>query len=476
MKKYTVLLFIGLTILACEDFLEEEPLDSVAPEAFFQTEVQVDIALNGMYHRFINENWYRRAIWNFTILGTDIGRFRATTNVIFASYDTYTVDPSNRWIEGFMGQAYVTLNAANTVINRVQGSSLSEELKTRAIAEAKFIRARTYFDMVRVYGGVNIKTDETISPQVDPSDFPRHTAAEVYDQIILDLTDAKAGLGLEPRTVGTPTFWVAQALLGKVMMQRAGTLNESNADQLWADAASELDNVINNGPFELLPNFADIFDLANEGSIEHVFSIKFSRELSGGHMGFRFMGPRGRDVVPGNGFHTILVDTNFYANYTPADTRRLATARQDTTINGEFIEYRDGLAVNKYLDPAPRDGHRGDNDHIYMRLADVLLLAAEAHNEVSGPNATAYGYINQVRNRAGLPDLTTGLDQATFRDALLAERALELAFESHRKFDLVRMDKLVEVMAAKGINITRDDYVQPIPQSFLDELGWENNP
>ncbi|MEM9329158.1 MAG: RagB/SusD family nutrient uptake outer membrane protein, partial [Bacteroidota bacterium] len=137
----------------------------------------------------------------------------------------------------------------------------------------------------------------------------------------------------------------------------------------------------------------------------------------------------------------------------------------------------DGLAINKYLDPEPLDGHRGDNDHIYMRFADVLLLAAEAINRSNGgPNAVAYEYVNRVRNRAGIADLTPGLDQMAFEDALLEERALELAYEGHRKFDLIRTDQLVDVMAERGIDITREDYLMPIPQSILDELGWTNNP
>ncbi|MEM9327393.1 MAG: RagB/SusD family nutrient uptake outer membrane protein, partial [Bacteroidota bacterium] len=355
MKKFLIVVIVGFVAVSCEDFLEKEPLDSVAPDAFFQTEEQTEIALNGMYDRFNNESWYRRAIWNFTILGTDLGTFRARGNAAFANFDTYTVDPANRWIEGLMAQAYLAINAANTVINRVERSGLSEAFIATAIAEARFIRALVYFDLVRVYGGVHVTIDETITPETDPALFSRNSAAEVYDQIVSDLTSARDNLPDVPRTIGTPTSWAAQALLGKVMMQRAGTLADSDAATLWNNAATELQGVITNGPFDLLQDYGDIFDIQNEGSMEHVFAIKFSRQVSGGHMGFRFLGPRGRDVVPGNGFHTILVDTVFYARYAMEDQRRLVTARQDTTINGTFIEYRDGLAINKYLDPEPLD-------------------------------------------------------------------------------------------------------------------------
>ena len=172
------------------------------------------------------------------------------------------------------------------------------------------------------------------------------------------------------------------------------------------------------------------------------------------------------------GFGDDPATDNLYNAYRAEDKRRNLTIKvyspMGTPVPPATIVFPG--YVYKYLDPAATGNNDGNNNFPVIRYADVLLMYAEALNEQAANNIEAYNAINRIRNRAGLPNLTTGLSQAAFRDSILLERRLELAFEGHRRYDLVRTKRLVSAMAAQNpsIKVQQHHYLLPIPQTERD--------
>lgn len=378
-------------------------------------------------------------------------------------------------IANFWRAAYKVINRTNTVLGRIDGIEINTELANRYKLECKFIRALMYFNLVRVYGDVPLVLKEiSISESYD---ILREPKENVYNQIIADLKEAQ-GLPVSYSTAedGRATQGAAKALLANVYM----TLHK------YAEAETILAEIINSGQYSLLENtpgslnidgYKNVFSPVNHNSKEGIFEIQF---LKGGYgEGSNYannFAPEnsGTNVVAvgGTGGNNIP-EMDIYNAYEEGDLRRdcsMSLGYYDNRKNNEWVESR---YVCKFMD-VPYQNNDASNNYPVIRYADVILMYAEALNQ-NGKTAEACKYLNMTRRR-GFGYQTTEIspvdlqttDKAQFSLMVEQERRVELAFENHRWFDLIRTGRAVEVMRSKGFSLNETNLICPIPQKQID--------
>ncbi|MCK5211011.1 MAG: RagB/SusD family nutrient uptake outer membrane protein, partial [Cyclobacteriaceae bacterium] len=358
------------------------------------------------------------------------------------------------------------------VLTYIEDVDFEQSVKGQYIGESLALRSLAYFNLVRIFGDVPL----VISADADISDSyntPRSSVADVYSIIVTDLTNAISKL---PETYdvsesGRVTQGAAQTLLGQVY------LTQKN----FADAAAQFSAVIDNDNYSLLGAYEENFVGVNQGNGEAVWQILF--KSGAGSMGSAYPNwhaPDGSDgiLVPTGGtlgFNQVTND--MYDAYEAGDLRRDVSVGLGYTDNNGV--WQDAKYIKLYVDIDPGAGtYDSESDWNLFRYSHVLLMAAEALNEESGPTAKCYEYINAVRSRAGLADLT-GLDKSSFRNAVYAEQRVEVAFEGHRWFDLIRTDRAISVMNSKvdagdtgtsvgpGSPISEFQLLFPLPESVI---------
>lgn len=350
--------------------------------------------------------------------------------------DRFIFDPSHASFGAFWNASYKAIAECNMVLNRASGVDMDALLKNRYIAEVKFIRALTYFNLVRIFGDVPLVTKE-LTNYKESYDYGRAPVSEVYGQITKDLTEAAAALpdsytGVD---LGRATSGAAKAMLGKVYLTQGK----------FAEASTILGEVISSGKYALEPDFNNIFNTSNESNPEIIFSVRYMRGGLGLGSGF------GGSMLPANSGTTILKTgaTNGSYNSEMPEWETLYTEkdkRKDISVGYYAPGAPTAFYSSKFIDQAATTPTDAENDWIVVRYADVLLMRAEALNELN-KTAEAEPLINMVRQRAGLANLT-GLTQENFRLAMEQERRLELSMEGHRWFDLVRTGRALAVMNA----------------------------
>ncbi|NID09202.1 RagB/SusD family nutrient uptake outer membrane protein [Fibrivirga algicola] len=450
------------------DFLTEQPKDFLSPTNFYQTEADATAALIATYSSL-------RAIYsqNFYFVG-DLPSEQTNpgtgNNIDRTNIDNFLFEPTNTITTGIWNDSYVTINRANVVIARLPGISMNADRKNAIVAEAKFLRALSYFNLVRIYGGVPLRLQETAS--LEGLDVARSPVADVYALIIADLKEAEAALPNQQTgaTLGRASKGAASALLAYVYLTKKD----------WANAAAKSQEVIDKAStygYSLFTNPADIWKVENKNKQEHIFMCQYQAGAEGlGSAYNHFFTSRSANaiLVGGSGFAIHLVEDAFWKSFTAGDARRDASILSSFTDPKtlKVISYPSTalaeLSIFKYYDPAPFTRSNNNNNYPLLRFADVLLINAEALNESAGPNAQAYESVNKIRRRAKLADLTAGLTQQQFRDAVLRERSLEFCFESKRYFDLIRTETLIPVMTAAGKKPLPRNLLFPIPQREID--------
>jgi hypothetical protein len=451
------LLVTAFTVSACDDeFLTEVPSDFVAPENFYRNADDALAAVNAAYATFnnlrsplSNDDYYGRNFFMVTEFQTE-----TITNRLSAGNERSLVDnfhtqflPTHPYIETIWQAAYAAINRANSVIDRVPAVAMDETLRDRIVGEAKFLRALHYYNLAGLFGGVPLKLSETAG--LDNLGAARASASETWEQIIQDLEDAAAVLppAYPANEFGRATSGAALTLKGKAHLQRAQTGAGSAADYAAADAAFR--EVMTLG-YSLDANYGSLFDGSNEGSPEVIFSIQNTSVPGFGGRLSEWIAPNpssGTRVFPGALNH-FQAERPFYDSYNPNDSRKEGTwlvsyVQSDTLLTWDWSQgarMRDqygstGPTLKKYLDPDASDEGAEEPDLVLLRYADVLLSLAEAINEASGPTGEAYGFVDEVRARAGVPSLTAGLSQQDFRDSLFLERRYEFTGETHGIFD-----------------------------------------
>ncbi|MGN7820440.1 RagB/SusD family nutrient uptake outer membrane protein [Chitinophaga sp. 22536] len=407
--------------------------------------------------------------------------------------DDYTYTPANDYLTEIWKSAYEGINRANYLTQykdkNISGNSINFAGKDALYGEIYFLRAYYYFTLVKFFGDVPLFFERRLNLS-DSRKLQRAPKADVYAQIEKDLNAAIAVLPNTNPQAGRVTKYAAQALLGKVLVYE----NKFDA------AAAILENVAN-GPFTLVPNFADIFVQSGENGAESVFEIQYSNLFpywnwgaatrGQGNYAVQQCGIRGltgsSPYAPG--WSTNLPTQELAKAYATGDQRKevtvldieaYKTAHPEFTITYQAAPYKNtGLYNQKYL---PRKGETSGqtelnylNNYRTIRYAEVLLLAAEANNRAATPNdAKARDYLNKVRRRAfrdNLHDVTAS--GTALRQAIWDERRLELAMEGDRFFDLVRTGRAASVIT--GFKAGKNELF-PIPQREIEISQLQQNP
>ncbi|GAB3691494.1 RagB/SusD family nutrient uptake outer membrane protein [Spirosoma flavus] len=455
---------LSLFISSCE-VLDKTPESNFTPDNFYRNADDAKAAVSTVYDPLNSANMYAQIMWIIQDQATDDaewGNGRSTANQPKNDLDKYAFTPATVTFQSLWTTVYQGINRANTVITRVPGIPMDNNLKAQYVAEAKFMRGFYYFTLVRLFGGVPLIVNETTS--LNNLNVARASVEDVYKQMIQDFTDAETTLPIRftGADLGRATKGAAKAYLAKVYLTR----------QEWAKASAKAKEVIDSGAYDLWANFSDAFLLANKNGKEAVFEM----QALGGGVGEGswmqgYMRPNFDRVNGVAGFGDDPATENLYRTYTAADKRRDVTIKlySATTTPAAPASVVFPGYVYKYLDPTATGNGDGANNYPLIRYADVLLMYAEALNEQAAGNAEAYTAVNRLRSRAGLPALS-GLTQEQFRDAVLLERRLELAFEGHRWYDLARTKRLISAMKAQNPTIVVQDrhYLFPIPQTERD--------
>lgn len=495
---------IALAVLSSCAKLKEDPGAFITAAEYYKTKADAVNAVNAAYFLLNSGGPSVQTPYNtlfatgMDFMSDDIDPGPGATNADVRSQAVLNHSSTGLRVLQLWQQHYAGIKKANVAIDKVpeiEDVALTDALKKRLIGEAKLLRALYYFNLVRLFGGVPLILHD--QPGVSISDFQiaRNTVAEVYVQIEKDFTEAALALpdsytGVD---IGRATAGAAKSLLSKVYLTQGK----------WTDAVAKAEEVTGAFPYaagsspyhyDLFADYAQVFLPAYKNGKEHIFSAQFkSNSLSQGNN----QAPRGaRSGVPGMvgsytdqvRFYTQGTDKFFsiYKLYEANDkrkkngsfvTRFLGTDGKwygdlnDKSIPGDSIPY-----LNKYWDPNQSSNLSESAANVpVIRYSEVLLILAEAENELNGPTAKAYAAYNRVRERAGLTPLS-GLTKNQFREALYLDRRLELVWENQRWFDLIRekdgAGKIILEDALKKVgkvNVSVPKHLLfPIPQQEID--------
>jgi hypothetical protein len=450
-------LFTG-ALTGCKDnFLTETPASFVSPNNFFASQGDALSALTAAYATFMdlpspnsNSDYLGRNLTMLVEYPTEVTTSRLSAGnerSLIGNFNTQ-FNSSHPYILTVWQAAYSGINRANTVIDRVPSIAMDTVRRSQIVAEAKFIRALHYYWLAGLFGGVPLKLHETQT--IGGDNLPRASAAETWAQIAKDLTEAAAVLPTSwpASDFGRVTKGAALTLLGKAYLQSAATTGPAGDYQKAIDA---LKQVLTLG-YILDPNYASLFDGTNETSKEIIWSIQAVRVSNAGNYLDQWFAPITAPVIYQAGAQNqFQAERPFYDSYNANDIRKAGTWLTSITYGGKTVTWSwtsgiqgntqygsTGPSPRKFLDFSAPENGAGGIDFTVLRYADVLLSLAEAIDGVSGPNAEAYGYVNQVRARAKVPNMTAGLSAQVFKDSLYVERRFELALEDHGVFDMRR--------------------------------------
>jgi tetratricopeptide (TPR) repeat protein len=449
MKKILPLIAVfSLLITSCsKQFIEILPVDTVTVDVLYKTDKDYQDAVIGVYGIF--QDQYQNMYYFGDIRGDDVwdelvkGTAGAVDNFTLANDDALLI---NTW-----RNYYKAITRANALLERISTADASITNKNRHTGEAEFLRALAYFDLVRIFGDIPLVT-KSISIE-ESYKTPREKVDKIYDEIIIkDLLDAEAKLpaSYTGPDVGRATKGAAKALLGKVYLTRKD----------FAKAETKLQEVTTMG-YALLPNWADLWDYSkNEHHSEYIFDIEYEQGLGGeGSIYTNRFTPKVTSMIAFYGIAGSVDDQNtphqvLFDLFEAKDKRKDITASKGYTDGtGKFIPIlissnNMSAYTRKYI-VRITTANDSPADWKVIRYADVLLMYAEALNE-NGKTSTALPLLNQIRTRVGV-DPYAALTQAEMRDKIALERRMELAFEGHRWFDLVRTGQAYTVMQKYGM-------------------------
>lgn len=484
----TFALLSGIAFLsACSKFVDYDPVEDyqITADVYFTTPDDYQKMVVGTYSP-LQWMWANVVIGDVASDNSVSGGENATDQIGFQQIDDYQIVPNNDYLTEAWKSCYEGINRANYL--EENKAKLNFTGKDALYGEVYFLRAYYYFELVRMFGDVPLFTEKRLTAS-DSRQLQRAPKADVYKQVEADLNAAIAVLPATNPQKGRITKHAAQALLGKVLLYQ-GKFEQS---------AAMLENVIA-GPFSLVPDFGSIFLQSGENGPESVFEIQYSNlspfydwtnpGRGQGNLAVQVCGIRNLTGSSpyGQGWSTNLPTKNLADAFTAGDKRKAATildieaykaANPTFGITYVVAPYKNtGLYNQKYH---PRKGETSGqvelnylNNFRTIRFADVLLMAAEAHNRKATPDVTkAQTYLNRVRARAfGDNNHNITLTGAQLTDAIWEERRLEFAMEGDRYFDLVRTGKAVQKITGF---VAGKNEVFPIPQREIDISGLTQN-
>ncbi len=483
-KKVSIALGLlsGTILFSCtKSFLEVPPQAQKPVEQFWKTQADATAAVNAMYANTRGWTFVAFAPTAVESLGSDdasTGSDPTDGSVAFMSqFDNFTVTSTNRELPDFWNGMYQEINYCNQVIDNVPKISMDATLGTRYIAEAKFLRAYSYFRLVRAFGDVPLRLH--LPKDASEYNLPRTPKDQVWAAIEQDLTDAESVLpaSYSGPDVGRATKGAVQALHAKVALYQ----------KKWADVVTYTNKVIQSNLYSLFPDFEKQYRIPNENNSESIYEVQCTylpnNSAASNSQYCQIQQPRGG--FTGNGWGYNIPTQDLVDAFEPDDPRLNGTIlfRGSTSAEGDLIpltavnpryNYKSYVPFSIYVN----DNSGSDQNVRVLRYSDVLLMNAEANNELTNTSA-ALASLEQVRKRARtyaiangapsttLPEVTT-TDQAALRKAIYHERRVELAMDfDSRYFDVIRQDRGAEVFGPLGWKANKNE-VWPIPQSEID--------
>ena len=467
------------TFTSSSDTLLGQPSSS----GFWQTANDATSAVNSIYGNLrVWDNTAFPAIAVESMGSDDVTKGSVSSDASYLfEYDNFTIDPSESQLESFYQGQYQNINFCNQVLDHVDTmASVDASLKARYLAEAKFVRAWSYFRLERAFGNVPLVLHVPLTPaEQNPA---QSTPTQIWAAIEQDLTDAASVLPATygPADVGRATKGAALALHAKVAMYQKN----------WADVVTYTNQVTALGVYSLFPDYYQMFRFANENCSESIFEIQCDYVPGNADINSsQYSQVQGdRDVtVPGSvGWGFNVPTQNLVSEFEAGDPRLTGTVMMQgtTTPSGDPVPMAAAGAPTMYCMKsyvpfaiAAQNPNQGCAQNVRMiRYADVLLMNAEANNE-TGNTAAALASLEMVRARArakstnpatDLPAVTT-TDQGALRTAIYHERRVELAMEYDRYFDVIRQGRASTVFGPLGW--TAKNTYWPIPQNEIDISG-----
>ena len=440
-------LIVGLTLLllsGCTNkFLEIYPQTTLNEGNFYQTEVEYILLANGCYVPM--RDYEKNTHWVLAELISDNASFQYNTRTGEASrgiIDQFIFVSNNVAYSDFWNLSYNGITRCNKLLSELDRSGVNwskDAYRDRCAGEALFLRALYYFNLVRQFGGVPLVLAPVASQ--DAVNVKRSTEAQVYETIVSDLKLAatRFAAAKEVEEVGRANEMSALTLLGKVYL----------TIQRYAEAEVALKSVMASGKYSLLPNYADLFNPAAKDYKETIFAIQYSEnsvELSNRfifwfapHTSGGAVTKRPNINIIGAGWNQPTQD--LIDAFEPGDKRKDVSINYWTGLDWDS-KVRPIPYCAKYKPPIAAPDDRCSDNLPVLRYSDVLLMYAEALNEL-GRTGEALSFIQQVRNRAGLTNTLTGLDKTALQTLIAKERQLEFCFENQRWYDLKRTGKAV---------------------------------
>jgi hypothetical protein len=463
-KKYILGIAVASAFFCngCTDFLEESNPNKVVTETYYQTEADIDYAANGAYVALRGTGYYTN-MWIYTDLRSESTSVQdpGAGNGINYQFYNYAILTDNTEVKRHWTALYTCVTRCNVVLDHIDDIAFESDTRKNQIkAEMWFLRALTYFHLVVQWGDVPVVTKELKTKEEIWEHTKRDPKAEVYRLIEEDLR-AVIGSELPNRQtgggVGRASKVAAYALLGKVLLTKAADTDfAADRDSNLQEAKANLTEAWTAKPFANLKDiaYADVFDKEKQISCpENIFQVMFvggDADLSSNYAyNFQPSAQTGLTSTRGGSGNNIPTP-DMINEYEVGDSRKNISC--GTASNG--VNY-----VKKYTDLDNANGY-GANDWIVLRYADVALLLAEVKMHLDEPDAAAY--ITYVRERAGL----TASTNPNLRDAIVHERKVELAYEGHSWYDLLRLyskSELKTLMQAKNANFYDKDFLLPIP-------------
>ncbi|PGH40119.1 MAG: RagB/SusD family nutrient uptake outer membrane protein [Candidatus Nephrothrix sp. EaCA] len=454
-KLFRFLPFALLMLCGCgENYLNLNPEVSQGAGNFYKTKTQFVQAVSGAYAPL--QALCTGSFWVLAEMRSDNTSYQYNlvdrSGFPLEEIDEFREISSNVHITNFFNASYLGISRANVILDRIGELSAEAASKEQIIGEASFLRAFYYFNLVRFFGDVPLILKEVKSAEESFLLAARKSAAETYAQV---LEDAKTAARKLPESYaaaadkGRVTQGTAKTLLAKIYMTQHN----------FAAAATELRSVVQSNKYRLLNNYADNFSVSKKNGAESVFEIQFMEGTNGESSNFIYtFAPynSGKSVAAlgvagGSSAGWNIPTQDMLDAYEPGDARKNASVGFDfADPDGRTVPY-----IKKYQSPHNVRFQTANNFPVY-RYSDVLLMLAECLNEAGFvADGEAFSLLNQVRKRAGLPHKTSSDSEASlrvssqedFRKAIAKERQVELAFENHRWFDLLRTNKMNEVMA-----------------------------
>lgn len=459
MKKILVLASLAtLLMTSCGDsFFDLEPASSVTIDKVYKTASDYNVAVIGCYAKLQSQVNFYTECCEYRSDNLSLGAPTAGTQDRY-DIDHFTEKPSNGILSSYWANFNNNVYRCNLLLDQIDGANFAENLKKQYKGEAMFIRALNYFNMYRIWGGVPA-TKHVVSA-AEALKVARYSDEQMFDLIAGDLKEIVDNNYL-PETyssadMGRATSGAAKALLGKVYL----TFHK------WTEAKDILSQLI--GKYQLVSPIAQVFNVDNKNNNEIIFAVHFNKEIEG----------------EGHSYWYNLTNASDDTNQTSSllNTFPTGDARKDLIT---YVQVEKNVRLmNKFYDTKNPTFKTVGNDQILLRYADVLLMYAEALNEIqydASEGSLALKYLNAVRQRAGISNLTVKQlpTQEKFRKGILVERQREFPYEGQRWFDLVRMGFAKSVMAENGVEIKDYQLLFPIPQQEIEKVGdksilWQN--